>query len=830
MSVRRSPRLKRMKSIAGISILMIFLLTCVFGPACQPTTDDVDPTATVDKPKPVYQHKSAAKSKLTEEDRQRFIQRAMASIPAAKEDKTLSPYFFVLSDDPAVDRLPLKSTSADVHIAGVIAEVRVTQVYQNKGDNVLEAIYIFPVSTRAAVYAMKMTVGERVIEAQIKKREQARKDYEQARRQGRTASLLEQQRPNVFQMNVANIMPGDEIKVEMKYTELLVPEDRVYEFVYPTVVGPRYSETAEAGAADKETWVKNPHLQEGQESLFTFGLEVSISSGIPIAQVTCKSHDIKTDFSSEKTALISLEESKDAGNRDFILRYSLAGKKIQSGLLLYPGKKENFFLLMMEPPDRIQANDIVPREYIFIVDVSGSMNGFPLTISKELMGDLLSNLRKSDHFNVMLFASSSVVLSKVSLPATRANIKKGLAFVGRQRGGGGTRLLAAMKRALALEHTTGTSRIMVVITDGYVSVEKETFELIRNSLGEANLFAFGIGSSVNRFLIEGMARAGMGEPFVLTKPDAARQQAVKFREYISSPLLQGISVEFDDFDAYDVEPKAVPDLFAERPVIVFGKYRGDPEGAILVNGHLPGERLAGRHNLEDAIVSKDNAALRYLWARHRIMRLSDMNKLTGKDEERIKEVTELGLNYNLMTEYTSFVAIDSLVRAAGTTSSTVKQPLPLPLGVSNHAVGMRRISASSSGGSGMYRHRGMKTFGSAPAPEAKLVREPVMKKEARKKRPAKTTASLSQAQIRQVLDRRLSALRACHRKILPGTPGKIVVEITIGTNGRVIAVKVVSDSLKNKKLNKCILLALKRLRFPSQLQKPVTIKYPIVFK
>jgi len=560
----------RIKSASSISILIIFLVTFVLSPACQPAADDADPTVTADKKKPVHRHKSLAKSTLTEEDRQRFIQRAMASIPAADEDKTLSPYFFVLSDDPAVDRLPLKSTSADVQIAGVIAEVGVTQVYQNKGDNVLEAIYIFPVSTRAAVYAMKMTVGERVIEAQIKEREQARKDYEQARKQGRTASLLEQQRPNVFQMNVANIMPGDEIKVEMKYTELLVPEDRVYEFVYPTVVGPRYSETPEAGAADTEKWVKNPHLKEGQESPFTFGLKASIRSGIPISQVSCESHDIKTDYTSEKNAEISLADSKGAGNRDFILRYSLAGKKIQSGLLLYPGKKENFFLLMMEPPERVQADDIVPREYIFIVDVSGSMNGFPLTISKELMENLLSNLKKTDHFNVMLFASSNAVLTEVSLPATSANIKKGLNFVGRQRGGGGTRLLPAMKRALALEHTTGTSRIMVVITDGYVSVEKEAFELIRNSLGEANLFALGSGRSVNRFLIEGMARAGLGEPFVITKPDKAKGQATKFREYISSPLLQGISVEFDDFDAYDVEPRAVPDLFAERPVVVFG--------------------------------------------------------------------------------------------------------------------------------------------------------------------------------------------------------------------------------------------------------------------
>src|SRR4030042_6703223 len=156
-------------------------------------------------------------------------------------DRTLSPYFFVKSDDPQVDPLPLRSTSAVVNIAGVIADVQVTQIYKNEGKRPLEAIYFFPASTKAAVYGMKMTIGERVIDARIRKREDARREYEQARDQGKSASLLEQQRPNVFQMNVANILPGDEIKVELQYTELLVPTDRVYEFVYPTVVGPRYS-------------------------------------------------------------------------------------------------------------------------------------------------------------------------------------------------------------------------------------------------------------------------------------------------------------------------------------------------------------------------------------------------------------------------------------------------------------------------------------------------------------------------------------------------------------------------------------------------------------
>jgi Ca-activated chloride channel family protein len=775
--------------------------------------------------------KRPLKSRLTEEKRQEFLLKASQSIPKADEDKTLSPYFFVLSDDPKVDRLPLKSTGAEVHIAGTIAQVQVTQVYQNQGDSVLEAIYIFPLSTKAAIYRMRMTVGERVIEAKIKKRQEARQDYEKARREGRTASLLEQQRPNVFQMNVANILPGDEIKVEIQYTELLVPTDRTYEFVYPTVVGPRYSETKKEGAADTERWVENPYTRQGEKPTYTFSLGASIHSGIPISKVSSPSHEVVVEYDGEKTAHVGLKDEKDGGNRDFVLRYRLSGDKIESGLLLYPGKEENFFLLMMEPPERIEQKDIVPREYIFILDVSGSMHGFPLNITKQLMRDLLSNMRRIDHFNILLFSGGSAVLSERSLPATNSNIDRGIEFVTNQRGGGGTRLLPAMKRALALPHEEGTSRIVVVATDGYVSVEKETFELIRRSLGEANLFAFGIGSGVNRFLIEGMARAGMGEPFVILKPEAAKKKAEKFRKYISSPVMQGITVSFDGFDAYDVEPQAtapsaalgvlrVPDLFAERPVVLFGKYRGKPRGKIVVSGHVPGEKLHGQMPLAEANISSDNGALRYLWARHKILRLSDMNKLVGKDDSRVKQVTELGLKYSLMTEYTSFVAVDTVVRADGAKTRTVRQPLPLPQGVSDMAVG------GSIGGKRCKKKPSRRRYGySAPAaPVLAEKPEPALPPQ---KEEEKKISRLSNSDIIRVMRRHVGRLKTCCKKHVKST--KIVLEITVGKNGRVTGLKIVSGAANNSKLKKCLLRILKRMRFPAS-GSSKTFKFPLVVR
>jgi Ca-activated chloride channel family protein len=604
-----------------------------------------------------------------------------------EDDKTLSPYFKVIGENNGgIETLPLQETSANVEIAGVIADVKVRQVYQNRGKTPIEAVYVFPGSSKSAVYAMKMTIGERVVVAKIKERKAAKVAYIQAKKQGKRASLLEQQRPNVFQMNVANIMPGDQIIVELSYTELIVPEQGVYEFVYPEVVGPRYSNSPAQPAADTESWISNPYLQEGEPAPYKFDINVSVSAGIPIQALMSPSHQVDVNYNEQGTASIQLKDADNNGDSDYILRYQLRGKEIESGLLLHKGEEENFFLLMAQPPKRIAAENIPAREYIFVVDVSGSMHGFPLDTSKKLMKELLSDLRSTDSFNILFFAGGSSVLAETSLLVTPENISKAIAMMENQSGGGGTELLPALKRAMAFPAKETTSRSFVIVTDGYVSVETEAFQYVKDHLNNANFFSFGIGSSINRFLIDGLARAGQGEPFVITSPSQAPKTALRFREYIESPVLTGINLEFEDFDVYDMEPKQVPDLFAERPLIVYGKWRGNPQGKINIHGYSGGNDYSKTIDISKVKTSTSNRALRYLWARQRIAELGDYEKLQP-DSERKAEITSLGLTYNLLTAYTSFIAIDEVVANPDGNILKLKQPLPLPKGVSNLAVG-----------------------------------------------------------------------------------------------------------------------------------------------
>jgi Ca-activated chloride channel family protein len=600
-------------------------------------------------------------------------------------DKTLAPYFVVEGSSKPADGFPLKSTKADVTVSGVIASVTVTQVYVNEGSAPFNARYVFPASTRAAVHGMTMRLGDRTIVARIKERQKAKEEFEAAKTAGKTASLLDEERPNVFSMSVANVLPNDRVQVELRYTELLVPTEGVYQFVYPTVVGPRYvgAHPAELPSLD---WVESPYLHEGQDTPTTFDIGVTLSGGLPIADVRSPSHVVNVNWDKPSLARVRLAKADGrAGNRDFILEYRLAGRAIDAGLMLYEGAPENVFLLMVQPPATVSAAAIPPREYIFVLDVSGSMHGFPLDTAKRLIRELIGRLRPTDTFNVILFSGAQRLMAPSSIAATRDNVQRALTAIDRERGGGGTELQGALEMAVKLPRTMSVSRTVVVVTDGFIAEEAGAFKLIHDNLHDTNLFAFGIGSSVNRHLIEGLARAGQGEPFVLTDPAQAAATAARFRRTIESPVLTNVRVEAKGFDTFALEPQVQPDVFAERPVLLFGKWRGPRQGQLVVTGRTATGTFSKTINVADATPRPENEALVRLWARTRIARLSDFNFDGG--DEAVREVTNLGLTYSLLTKHTSFIAVLQEIRNPGGAAKDVKQPQPLPLGVSDLAVG-----------------------------------------------------------------------------------------------------------------------------------------------
>jgi Ca-activated chloride channel homolog len=737
-------------------------------------------------------------------------------------DRSLAPYLYVAGGDPTTERLPLRETSAHVDVAGVIAHVTVRQVFGNDGTKPIEAVYVFPASTRAAVHGMRMKIGARVVEARIDRRAAARATYEAARAQGRRTSLLEQERPNVFTMNVANLMPGDRIEVQLDYSELLVPEDAVYEFVFPAVVGPRYP-----GGADPHTdkWMANPHLPAGAPTPTPFDVGVHLDTAVPLKEITSPSHAIDVAYASAARTVADVKlRDGSGGDRDFVLRYRLAGDKIESGLLLTPrgADGEGTFAFMMEPPQRPTPQQLPGREYVFLLDVSGSMHGYPLDTAKELMRHLLGQLRPTDHFDVALFSGANYVMSPGgSVPATPANIRDAVELVEKQHGGGGTELMGGLRGAYAIPRVArAVSRTVVVVTDGYVGVEAEAFRFVRERLDDANLFAFGIGSSVNRALIEGLARAGRGEPFIVLKPEKAAAEAERLREMVQSPVLTHVGVAFEGLHVTETSPQKLPDLLARRPIVLFGKYEGEPGGQVRVTGFAGGGAPFSQVvPVRAADVSPSNEALRWLWARSWVATLEDERAMGGGQPVE-DAVTELGLRYSLLTPFTSFVAVDQeIVNHTGQTTP-VRQPLPMPQGVSNLAVESEVDEASptmmspaksafGSGGGAVGRLRSLGGPASAPAPLAKraLGEQPKAasrdhadaKEEATEEKGKKDEGREEAPRVRFAVPAGAAeapeSLRAAIRTRLAGvtapsgTVGRLVLAVTVDRSGKIVTLE-----------------------------------------
>jgi Ca-activated chloride channel homolog len=586
--------------------------------------------------------------------------------------------------------LPLKHTRVDAAVSGIVSTVRVTQEFGNPYTHPIEAVYVFPLPHNAAIYAMKMTIGERIVEGKIKLREEARQLYEQAKQAGQTASLLDQERPNIFTQSVANILPGDDIRVEISYFQDLAYQDGRYEYVFPMVVGPRYI-PGEASGRSGTGWspdttrvpdasrISPPLLPPGLRSGHDIEVHLDLDTGIPFRDLETPSHEIRVDRRGPARALVTLSDQDRIPNKDFILRWKVDQKRPVPGWVAHRDDTGGTFLLLLQPEVDLPRASIAPREYVFVIDSSGSMNGFPLDQCKRVVRRCLKDLKAGDRFQVILFSGSASTLAPAAIETSEENIEKAMAFIDSAEGSGGTEFLPALEKALTAPKDPERSRIVLFLSDGYIGYETQVLKYMNEHRAEANLFPLGVGSSVNRYLIDAMARIGQGEPFYLTPNEDPDPVVNRFFGYVSRPSLTRIEVEFKGVEVSDLEPSELPDLFSGRPLSLVGRYPEGGRGKVVLTGWLAGKPWKQSLDVELPERGTDNPGLACLWARRGIESLTDRQAigLIPEDEAR-KGIVDLALRFSLMSAYTSFVAIDSQVRNAGGESQTVAVPVPLP--------------------------------------------------------------------------------------------------------------------------------------------------------
>lgn len=606
--------------------------------------------------------------------------------------------------------VPLAHTDVKAAITGYIASVNVTQRYENPWATKIEAVYVFPLPANAAVSDFIMTVGDRRIRGVIREREQAQRMYLDARNQGKVASLLTQERPNVFTQRVANIEPGKRIDVDITYFHTVPCIDGYYEWALPMVVGPRFNPpgtknpiapgdaTRVTGfGTQRATGVK--YLRPSQRSGHDVSVAVEIDAGAPIEEIACRSHDVRVTRPSKREATVTLAAHDSIPNRDLVLRYRVAGDAVRTAMFTErvsgsSGVSGGYFTLMIQPPARLESLARRPLEMIFVLDCSGSMNGAPLAKAKGAIRRAINRLDERDTFQIVRFSESASQMGPEPVLATRENVRRGLAHLESLTSEGGTVMLEGIRAALAFPHDDARLRFVCFMTDGYIGNEDEILTETHRLLGDARVFSFGVGQSVNRFLLDSLAKAGRGGATYVTLDDDGAGAMDAFMERIAHPALTDIEIDWGDAYVSEVYPRSIPDLFVGRPVVITGRYEGDAPEGVRISGRVPGDASAdGRWRRATMAVDADRAAKRRdgvskVWARMKIADLAD--RATRRPTSDIAgQVLATALQHSLMSPYTAFLAVDAASRTSGDSGVTVGVPVPVPEGVSYTTSGAR---------------------------------------------------------------------------------------------------------------------------------------------
>jgi Ca-activated chloride channel family protein len=694
--------------------------------------------------------------------------------------------------------LPLQHTKFDTVVVGTVAETTVTQLFANPFDVPIEAVYMFPLHERAAVDDYWLTVGSLTIRGQMETRAQARRIYERAKQDGHTAGLLEQQRPNVFTQHVANISPGAPVEVSIHVVQPLEQDNGVFSLVLPTVVGPRYVPSTVTDA-DKIT---APIIPAGYVTCADLDVSVALESGLRPRALRSKFHAI--DVSREQDiAFIELDRSAGpvVANRDFVLSWDLGHSQPQAAIVADGA----YFTLTVQPPKLPPNQELVPRELVFVVDTSGSMSGEPIELAKELMRRTLSSLRPDDTFTVLNFADSVAGLSDTLLPADEHNVAKALAHVDAMVGSGGTSMTAGIHAALDLPREQGRMRIVLFLTDGYIGNETEVLSVVERKLGDARLFSLGIGSSPNRYLLDGIAEDGRGVAAYAGVHEDIDPVLELFYERIETPVITDLEIDWQGLAVAELFPETLPDVFAGTPLTVFGRYEGVPSGEIVLRGEADGTAIEIPISF-DLAKADELTGVSSLWARRKI------DALLSHRAPR-QTITKVALEYRILTEFTSFVAVDEsrVVENFGGSVPTIVQPLSLPRGTLHED-----FLGGDEGGAAGFAARGRRV------PQIRQAR-------------AEIRGALDKDIIRRIIQARINEVRGCYNAALirdPSVAGRVEINFVIRGNGKVMSSVVQANETGDWELGNCIAKRAKEWVFPEVEGggSTIIVTYPFVLR
>jgi Ca-activated chloride channel family protein len=619
------------------------------------------------------------------------------------------------ADGKEVLEFPLAHTRVVAQVSGNVARVEVTQFYVNPSPDRLEAIYAFPLPPNAAVTDMAFRIGNRVVLSEVRRREEARRTYEAARAEGRTAALTEQERPNLFTQSVANVPPGDTVAVVLRYVHEVPYDDGRYLFHFPTTIGPRYipgsasvpSPRAPAGGEGQgeggrgHGWspdtdrvpdasrITPPVVPEGKRSAADVDILVRLVPAAAFEDVVAKSHRVVTGVDGD-ARLVALAEDDRVPNKDLVLSWSPAGGAPAAHAIAQRERGEDFLLLFLQPPAEVAPALVRPKELVFLVDKSGSMMGEPIERAKALVERALGALGPDDTFQIVAFDGAAQAMSAAPLPGTAENVARARAWLGLLSGGGGTEMLTGIRAALGAPADPRRLRMVVFCTDGFIGNEAEIIAAVEALRGSARVFGFGVGTSVNRWLVEGVGRAGRGASEIVDLREPPDEAVTRLFRRLDRPVLTDLEASFEGAQVSDLLPARLPDLLAGQPLVVSARASGAPN-AVTLRGRLGERPWQARipvvaEKLEGDRASTEQPVAGTLWARRRIDDL--LAPRPGPfPPEAVEEVVRHALRFKLVTPYTSFVAVERELRVDPKLPlARVLVPNEMPEGVSHRGI------------------------------------------------------------------------------------------------------------------------------------------------
>ncbi len=549
-------------------------------------------------------------------------------------------------------------------ITGMINRVIVTQSFSNTTDNWQEGIYVFPLPENAAVDQLRLKIGERIIEGQIKETQDAKKTYEKAKQQGKQAALTEQERPNIFTTSVANIAPHETIKVEIEYQQIVTYDNGVFSLRFPMVVGPRYIPGKQHIEGFAGTgWAVNtdevpdaaritpPVLEPGSERKNKASIKIDLDAGLALEKIDSPYHQIEINKQSDQYQIV-LKQETTLANRDFELIWK-PEPSVAPKAALFTEKKngETYAMIMMVPPETKQAQTL-NREIIYVIDTSGSMGGQSIIQARAALELALTRLKPGDQFNVIQFNSFTSKLFNHSQTVNQQTLEQALRYVRSLEAIGGTEMASALHAALSNQEDNGYLRQVIFLTDGSIGNEQALFEIIQNELGRSRLFTIGIGSAPNSHFMQRAANFGRGTHTYIGKLDEVQTRMQALFEKIENPVLKDIAIDWMETDM-EIWPQKITDLYQGEPLLITAKTK-HALGEIKITGQVAGKVWSSSLKLDGG---QNRKGISTLWARNKIAVL--MEQKHDAEFESIKQtIIKTALEHHLVSKFTSLVAVD----------------------------------------------------------------------------------------------------------------------------------------------------------------------------